>query len=72
MKVPYIDVIFSAAALFAVFGFFMGITRYWKDLTKNIEVSSNPWQRKVKGSMISIIIETILEFVTHKRSRNAT
>jgi len=67
MKVPYIDVIFSAAALFAVFGFFMGITRYWKDLTKNIEVSSNPWQRKVKGSMISIIIETILEFVTHKR-----
>jgi quinone-modifying oxidoreductase subunit QmoC len=45
----------------------MGITRYWKDLTKNIEVSSNPWQRKVKGSMISLIIETILEFVTHKR-----
>ncbi|MBI5075714.1 MAG: quinone-interacting membrane-bound oxidoreductase complex subunit QmoC [Nitrospirae bacterium] len=67
MKVPYIDVIFSAAALFAAFGFFMGVTRYWKDLTKNIEVSSNPWQKKVKGPMIAMILETVFEFMTHKR-----
>ena len=67
MKVPYIDVIFSAAALFAVFGFFMGVTKYWKDLTKNIEKSSNPWQKKVKGPMIAMILETVFEFMTHKR-----
>jgi len=67
MKVPYIDVIFSAAALFAVIGFFMGVTKYWKDLTKNIEVSSNPWQRKVKGPMLAMILETVFEFMTHKR-----
>ncbi|MDP2157509.1 MAG: quinone-interacting membrane-bound oxidoreductase complex subunit QmoC [Nitrospirota bacterium] len=67
MKVPYIDVIFSAAALFAVFGFFMGVTKYWKDLTKNIEVSSNPWQKKVKGPMLAMILETFFEFMTHKR-----
>ena len=67
MKVPYIDVIFSAAALFAVFGFFMGVTKYWKDLTKNIEKSSNPWQKKVKGPMLAMILETVFEFMTHKR-----
>jgi quinone-modifying oxidoreductase, subunit QmoC len=67
MKVPYIDVIFSAAALFAVFGFFMGVTKYWKDLTKNIEMSSNPWQKKVKGPMIAMILATVFEFMTHKR-----
>jgi quinone-modifying oxidoreductase subunit QmoC len=67
MKVPYIDVIFSAAALFAVFGFFMGVTKYWKDLTKNMEASPNPWQKKVKGPMLAIILETIFEFMTHKR-----
>lgn len=67
MSVMYIDTIFIAAALFAVFGFFMGVTKYWKDLAKNIEVSSNPWQRKVKGPMIAMIIETFFEFMTHKR-----
>jgi len=67
MPVPFIDVIFSAAALFAVFGFIMGVTKYWKDLTKNIEVSSNPWQKKVKGPMIAMILATFFEFMTHKR-----
>ncbi|HBG93005.1 MAG: hypothetical protein A2X54_02085 [Nitrospirae bacterium GWF2_44_13] len=67
MKVPYIDVIFSAAALFALAGFIMGITRYWKDLKSGVDISDNPWQKKVKGPMLMIIINTILEFVTHKR-----
>jgi quinone-modifying oxidoreductase subunit QmoC len=67
MKVIYIDIIFSAAALFAVFGFVMGVTKYWKDLTNNIEVSSNPWQRKAKGPMLAMVIETIFDFMTHKR-----
>jgi quinone-modifying oxidoreductase subunit QmoC len=67
MKVPYIDVIFSAAALFAVIGFFTGVSRYWKDLTKGIETSDNPWQKKAKGSMVALVIETVMEFITHKR-----
>ncbi len=67
MKVPYIDVIFSAAALFAVIGFFSGATKYWKDLSKGVEVSSNPWQRRAKGSLPLLIWYSILDFVTHKR-----
>ncbi len=67
MKVLYIDVIFSAAALFALFGFATGVTRYWKDLTKHIEKSDNPWQKKAKGSVIGLVVDTVLEFVTHKR-----
>ncbi len=67
MSVMYIDIIFTSAALFAAFGFFMGITKYWKDLTKNIEVSANPWQRKVKGPMLAMILQTVFEFMTHKR-----
>lgn len=67
MSVMYIDTIFIAAALFAAFGLISGALRYWKDLTKSIEVSSNPWQRKVKGPMLAMIIETVFEFMTHKR-----
>jgi quinone-modifying oxidoreductase, subunit QmoC len=67
MSVMYIDTIFIAAALFAAFGLISGALRYWKDLTKNIEVSSNPWQRKVKGPMLAMIMETVFEFMTHKR-----
>jgi len=67
MSVMYIDTIFIASALFAAFGLISGALRYWKDLTKNIEVSSNPWQRKVKGPMLAMIIETVFEFMTHKR-----
>lgn len=67
MKVPIIDGIYIAAALFAVIGFAGGITRYWKDLCSGVEISSNPWQKKVKGPLPVTILYTIADFMTHQR-----
>ena len=67
MKVIFIDVIFTSAFFFAGFAFFAGVFRYWKDLTSGMEKSDNKWQRKVKGPMLMIVINTIVEFMTHKR-----
>ncbi len=69
IKVPYIDAVFGACALFALLGFFAGVVRYWKDLKSGTEISSNPWQRKVKGPIPIIIINTIVDFMTHRRFR---
>ncbi|MDH4232761.1 MAG: quinone-interacting membrane-bound oxidoreductase complex subunit QmoC [Nitrospirota bacterium] len=67
IPVPAIDTIFIAAALFAVMGFFAGVTRYWKDLKSGVEISTNKWQRMVKGPIPIIVLNTIVEFITHKR-----
>ena len=58
MPVPFIDTVFGAAALFAAFGFFIGIRKYWKDLTA--------YNGKPKGSIISALIATITDFLAHK------
>lgn len=58
MPVPLIDTIFGAAALFAAFGFFMGITKYWKDLTAG---------KRIKGSVITAAVATITEFLAHRK-----
>lgn len=62
-----IDTIFIAAALFAVLGFLGGVVRYWKDLSSGVAMSSNPWQKKVKGPIPIIILNTIIDFMTHQR-----
>lgn len=67
MTVPVIDGIFIAAALFAMMGFVVGISRYWKDLSAGVELSSNPWQRKVKGPVIAILFDYVIEFLTHRK-----
>jgi quinone-modifying oxidoreductase subunit QmoC len=67
VPVPVIDTVFIACALFALLGFFAGVVRYWKDLKSGTEISTNPWQQKVKGPIPIIIMNTILEFMTHKR-----
>lgn len=69
VPVPAIDAIFISAALFAALGFFAGVTRYWKDLKSGVEISTNKWQKKVKGPLPIIIINTIVAFMTHKRFR---
>ena len=43
------------------------MTRYWKDLKSGVEISTNKWQKKVKGPMPIIVMNTILEFMTHNR-----
>ncbi|MEW6108155.1 MAG: quinone-interacting membrane-bound oxidoreductase complex subunit QmoC [Nitrospirota bacterium] len=67
IPVLFIDTIFIAAAAFAVLGFFAGVTRYWKDLSSGVAISKNKWQKKVKGPLPIIILNTIIEFMTHKR-----
>lgn len=67
MGVLSIDVIFTTAFFFAVFAFFAGVFRYWKDLKSGVEISTNKWQRMAKGPMLIIILNTIVEFITHKR-----
>jgi quinone-modifying oxidoreductase, subunit QmoC len=67
MKVPVIDVIFTSAFFFACFAFYAGVFRYWKDLSSGVEISNNKWQKKVKGPMPILILNTIIEFMTHKR-----
>jgi len=59
MPVPFIDTIFICAALFASFGFFIGIMKYWKDLTA---VNGKP-----KGSVFDGLVATITEFLAHKK-----
>jgi quinone-modifying oxidoreductase subunit QmoC len=59
MPVPIIDTVFGLSALFAVFSFFIGITRYWKDLS---EVNGKP-----KGSPMNSLVATVTEFLAHKK-----
>jgi len=60
MKVPYIDTIFIAAALFAVMGFIVGISRYWKDL-------SSDGRAEAKMTVGSALFATVKEFLAHKK-----
>lgn len=58
MPVPFIDTIFICAALFACLGFFIGVVKYWKDLTA--------FGGKPKGSILNAAGATITDFLAHK------
>lgn len=58
VPIPFIDGIFTAAAIFAVVSFFGGIKKYWADMSKGA---------KIKGDLASTIKETIMEIISHKR-----
>ncbi|MBA4372659.1 MAG: heterodisulfide reductase [Thermodesulfovibrio sp.] len=58
MPVPVIDAVFIMSAIFAMIGFGVGITRYWKDLTSGT---------KVKGLPMAAIMATVTEFLAHKK-----
>ncbi|UCE80016.1 MAG: quinone-interacting membrane-bound oxidoreductase complex subunit QmoC [Nitrospiraceae bacterium] len=70
MPVIAIDTIYILAALFASVGFVVGIKRYWNDLKAGVEFSTNKWQKMVKGPLPIIIVNQIVEFMTHKRFKN--
>jgi quinone-modifying oxidoreductase subunit QmoC len=59
MPVPIIDTIFGLSALFAVFSFFIGITRYWGDLSRT--------NGKPKGSPMNSLVAAVTEFLAHKK-----
>jgi len=55
---PQIDLTFGAAALFALMGFSIGVTKYWKDLNA---------ARPAKGDLMKAITATITEFLGHRK-----
>lgn len=65
MPVPYIDVLFTTAAAFAVLFFVIGIYRYWHALKRGIEES----QWSARGSIYQTFIKTLGEILTHKEFR---
>jgi quinone-modifying oxidoreductase subunit QmoC len=56
----YIDGVFVPIFLFAVISLAVGITRYWKDMTRASGMTP-------KGGLVSTIIATIGEILSHKR-----
>ncbi len=57
----YIDGVFVPVALFAVFAFAIGISRYWKDMA---QAAGQPKSRAGIGSLVSA---TVTEILSHKR-----
>ncbi|TAL25176.1 MAG: heterodisulfide reductase [Nitrospirae bacterium] len=55
----YVDTVFTAAALFAVFSLFLGVTKYWKAMS-----SAAP---NAKGSFGKALGDTIKEIIGHNR-----
>jgi quinone-modifying oxidoreductase subunit QmoC len=60
VPVHYIDPLFSAAFFFAVIVFANGIRRYWKDLSRGLEL---------KGSIKDALVSTVKEIISHSRFR---
>ncbi|MBI5641696.1 MAG: quinone-interacting membrane-bound oxidoreductase complex subunit QmoC [Nitrospirae bacterium] len=58
----YVDTIFTAAALFAVFSLFLGVTKYWKAMD-----AANPNTKT--GSVGSAVSATIVDILGHNRFR---
>jgi quinone-modifying oxidoreductase, subunit QmoC len=56
-----IDVIFIGAAAFAVFVLAQGVLRYWND------INADPWKVKLKGSVVSQLVPTLTQIVTHEK-----
>ncbi|MHB8881548.1 MAG: quinone-interacting membrane-bound oxidoreductase complex subunit QmoC [Thermodesulfovibrionales bacterium] len=56
----YVDTIFTAAALFAVFSFFLGVTKYWKAME-----AANPGAKT--GSVGNAVSATIADILGHNR-----
>jgi quinone-modifying oxidoreductase subunit QmoC len=65
MPVNYIDVVFTAAAAFAVFSFAIGVYKYWNALKREIDKSR--WISM--GSLYQSIGSTIVEILPHSQFR---
>ncbi len=65
MPVPAIDVVFTAAALFAVLSFIVGVFRYWNVLKGGIDAS----QWVAAGSVWKSIGTAISEILPHREFR---
>jgi len=55
----YVDPIFTAAAIFAVFSLFIGVTKYWKAMSAAANISN--------GNIGKALTDTIKEILSHSR-----
>lgn len=62
--VPWIDVPFMAAAGFAVICFYLGVKKYWLDLTAGMELK--------RKDIYNCIKETIIDILAHKKFQLCT
>lgn len=63
LKSYYIDGVFVPVAMFAVISFAVGISRYWKDMSRASGLSRGAR----KNGLIETILATISDIVSHKR-----
>ncbi len=63
MPVPYIDVVFTLAAAFAVLAFVIGVYKYWHALKRGINISE--WPSMV--SVYSTVVTTAGEILLHSQ-----
>jgi len=61
LPVPYVDVVFTAAAAFAALSFAISVYKYWNTLMNGIDKS----QLLLKGTIYQTITKTIGEILTH-------
>lgn len=62
IPVPAIDIIFGAAAAFAVFSFALGIRKYWADMTRGLGGAMT-----ANISLFESIKQMIIEVLVHRR-----
>jgi quinone-modifying oxidoreductase, subunit QmoC len=60
LPVPYIDIVFTAAAAFAVLSFAIGVYKYWSTLMEGIDKS-----QLMPGSIYQAVTKTISEILAH-------
>ncbi len=58
VPVPYIDTVFILASVFAVISFFIGIKKYWTDMSAGMQL---------KGDVMDSLKATIVDILSHKR-----
>jgi quinone-modifying oxidoreductase subunit QmoC len=66
IPIPFIDTVFILAALFALFGFVIGIKRYWSDMSRG---GLGKWQKVYGGGYSGAIVNTVTEILSHRKFR---
>ncbi|MEJ5226940.1 quinone-interacting membrane-bound oxidoreductase complex subunit QmoC [Thermodesulfovibrio sp.] len=67
--VPWIDVPFMAAAGFAVICFYLGVKKYWLDLTDGMELKRKDIYNCIKETIIDILAHKKFQLCTFNKSR---
>ncbi|MBF0519789.1 MAG: quinone-interacting membrane-bound oxidoreductase complex subunit QmoC [Nitrospirae bacterium] len=64
--IHYVDPIFLTSATFVFISFVISISRFWKNL------NTNPHKLMAEGNLVKSIVETLKEFLLHKKFEKCT